>query len=192
MEYQIQPVSRSGMLCGVAALIGLAGCDPCTPNPCGDKSFCNGEEKCMASGGFLPCRPGDPVICNDGEVCSEDLRACVEAECTTNEDSDDGESCVPLTTDPPCTAIGFAGVILIVTDKNGDTVTGAMITLTVKDVTETATTGRSGIYVGPDRSGLHTMVIEADGYAPVTIEAVVQEFDCLHNQVTLGVALTRL
>ena len=148
MEYQIQSVFRSGILCGVAALIGLAGCDLCTPNPCSDKSFCNGEEKCMASGGFLPCGPGDPVICNDGEVCSEDLRACVEAKCTTNEDCGDA----PLTTDPRCIAMGFAGVILIVTDDNGDPVTGAMITLTVKDVTETATTGSSGIYVGPDRS----------------------------------------
>ncbi len=180
------------MLCGVAALIDLAGCDLCSPNACGDNSFCNGEEKCMASGGFLPCRPGDPVICNDGEVCREDLRACVEAESTTNEDCDDGEGC----TEDLCLLNeclnGFAGVILIVTDENGDPVTGVMTTLTVKDGTETATTGSSGIYVGPDRSGLHTMVIEADGYAPVTIEAVVQGFDCLHDQVTLGVALTRL
>ncbi len=100
-------------------------------------------------------------------------------------------ACVPLTTNPPCIAIGIPGVVLTVTDENDDPLTGAMITLTVQDVTETATTGSSGIYVGPDRSGLHTVVIEADGYAPVTIEVVVKEFDCLHEQVSLGVALTR-
>ncbi len=192
MEYQIQSVFRWGILLGVAALIGVAGCNPCPPNECADPSFCNGDEKCMTLGGFTPCSAGDPVICNHGEVCREDLRACVEAECTTNQNCEDGEGC----TEESCLLNeclnGFAGVILIVTDENGDPVTGAMITLTVKDGTETATTGHSGIYVGPDRSGLHTMVIEADGYAPFTIEIVVQGVDCLHEQVTLQAALTRV
>ncbi len=191
MEYRIQPVFRSGILCGAAALIGLAGCNPCPPNECADPSFCNGDEKCMTLGGFTPCSPGDPVICNDGEVCSEELRACMEAERATNEDCEDGERCTEdLRLVNECLN-GFAGVILIVVDENSDPITGAMITLTVKDGTETVTTGHSGIYVGPDRSGLHTMVIEADGYAPVTLETVVQGVDCLHEQLTFWRALAR-
>ena len=101
-------------------------------------------------------------------------------------------ACVPLTGGPPCIAIGLPGVVLTVTDKNGDPVTGARITVTVKDVMETVTTDDLGLYVGPDRSGLHTIVIEADGFALVTVEVAVKDFDCLHDQVSLGVTLTPL
>lgn len=58
-------------------------CDPqagrCRNTPddqaCADESACNGAEVCDAT---LGCRPGAPVTCSDGEVCTIDK--CVEGE----------------------------------------------------------------------------------------------------------------
>jgi hypothetical protein len=36
---------------------------------CADGAFCNGDETCVAS----LCQPGEPIVCDDGVTCTEDI-----------------------------------------------------------------------------------------------------------------------
>lgn len=64
---------------------------------CSDGAACNGEEACRAGA----CAPGTPLVCDDGDACSDDL--CVEptgctaiarpACCASAVDCDDGHAC---------------------------------------------------------------------------------------------------
>lgn len=66
---------------------------------CSDENICNGEESCDGAG---QCRPGTPLICDDGNACTDDAcdpqSGCVH---TSNMDPcDDDDTC---TTDDVCT-----------------------------------------------------------------------------------------
>jgi V8-like Glu-specific endopeptidase len=66
----------------------------CTTNAeCGDGNLCNGEETCGVSG---QCQPGTPIICNDGNPCTDDTCNPATGGCVfTNNTApcDDGDAC---------------------------------------------------------------------------------------------------
>ena len=100
-----------------------------------------------------------------------------------------------------CTEVYAYGLTVTVADENGEPVTGAALTLTDADYTETIPgppgTGielEGGVYLGAgERAGTYTLTIEAEGFEPVTIDNIVIEADECHViGVTREVALTAL
>ena len=91
-----------------------------------------------------------------------------------------------------CTEIFVSGVNVSVTDENGDPISGATLTLTEGDFSETMIELRAGEYVGAgERAGTYTLTIEAEDFEPVTIDDIVVDADECHViPVMLEVSLT--
>ncbi len=79
-----------------------------------------------------------------------------------------------------CTQVFVYGVNLTVQDGAGDPVTGATVTLTSGQFSETMMERSPGEYVGAgERAGTYSVRIEADGFASETLtDIVVDEDEC--------------
>jgi len=84
-----------------------------------------------------------------------------------------------------CTDIFVYGLNATLTDSEGNPVTGATLTLSQGDFTETmmewdAATS-PGVYVGAgERAGTYTLSIEGDGFDPATVNDIVVTADECH------------
>ncbi len=77
---------------------------------CEDGLVCNGTELCRTTDGT--CQPGTPIICGEGEVCSETVPGCTV--CETDSDCDDqndctADVCFPDPLDPRCEHTPLSG-----------------------------------------------------------------------------------
>ncbi len=103
----------------------------------------------------------------------------------------------PLNMLPPsggivCTEIFIYGINLTLTDEAGEPITGATVTLTSGDFSETMLDLGSGVYAGAgERAGTYSMLIEADGFGSETVADIVVDADECHViPVAREVALT--
>ena len=77
---------------------------PGTPLACDNHDFCDGIETCDPVRG---CLPGTSVVCNDGQVCTDDV--CIPATGQCRYDPVPGRACDdgnPCTSDDTCDAAG--------------------------------------------------------------------------------------
>ena len=80
-----------------------------------------------------------------------------------------------------CTEIFVYGVNVSVTDEADEPVTGAVLTLTDGDYSKTMQELAEGGYVGAgERAGTYTLIVEADGFEPATIEGIIVDADECH------------
>ena len=80
-----------------------------------------------------------------------------------------------------CTEIFVYGVTVTVTDEAVEPVTGAVLTLTDGDYSETMEELAEGEYAGAgERAGTYTLVVQADGFEPATIEGIIVDADECH------------
>lgn len=80
-----------------------------------------------------------------------------------------------------CTEQFVYGVNVSVSDENGDAVTGATLTLTDGDYTETMDEISDGEYVGAgERAGTYSLTVEAAGFESVTIDDIEVNADECH------------
>jgi len=80
-----------------------------------------------------------------------------------------------------CTEVFVYGLTVTLTDDNGVPITGATLTLTDGNYSETLQELENGVYVGAgERAGTYTLAIAADGYMPVTVEHIVVNADECH------------
>lgn len=102
------------------------------------------------------------------------------------------EGCFRIFDGVVCTEIFVYGVNVTVTDENGDPVSGATLTLTEGDFSETMEELRAGEYVGAgERAGAYTLTVEAAGFEPVAVDDIVVDADECHViPVTRLVSLT--
>ena len=105
----------------------------------------------------------------------------------------------PAVMDPViCTEIFVFGLNVTITDGNGDSVSGATLTLVEGDYTEIMMEidpmGQSGVYVGAgERAGTYSLTIEADGFDTVTLDDIPIDADVCHViPVELVLSLTAL
>ena len=92
-----------------------------------------------------------------------------------------------------CTAEWVSGVTVNLTDAaTGEPITGATLTLTEGDYTETMENPGSGFYSGAgERPGTYTLTIGATGYESQTrTDLVVHDAPCHVIPVELDIALT--
>ncbi len=101
--------------------------------------------------------------------------------------------CFPILDGTICTDDFRAGVNVTVTDENGDPISGATLTLTEGDFSETMEeSSRAGEYFGAgERAGAYTLTVEAVGFEPVVVDdIVVDEDECHVIPVAQEVSLT--
>ncbi len=80
-----------------------------------------------------------------------------------------------------CTEVFVYGVNVTVTDDADEPVTEAVLTLTDGEYSETMEELAEGEYAGAgERAGTYTLVIEADGFEPATIEGIIVDEDECH------------
>ena len=80
-----------------------------------------------------------------------------------------------------CTEIFVYGLNVTVTDVNDNAITGATLTLTAGDYTETMEEFDAGTFVGAgERAGTYTLRVEADGFVTQTITDIVIDADECH------------
>lgn len=83
--------------------------------------------------------------------------------------------------DTACTEIFVSGVNVSVTDQDGQPVTGAVLTLTEGDFSETMEDLGDGEYAGAgERAGTYTLTVDADGFETATVENIVVGADECH------------
>ena len=80
-----------------------------------------------------------------------------------------------------CTEIFVYGVNVTVTDEAEEPVSGAVLTLADGEFSETMEEVAEGEYAGAgERAGTYTLVVEADGFEPATIEGIIVDADECH------------
>lgn len=91
-----------------------------------------------------------------------------------------------------CTALFAYGINLTIRDTAGNPVTGATVTLTDGQYSETMMELGPGEYVGAgERAGTYSMLIEADGFVSKTVAGIeIDEDECHVIPVALVVGLT--
>lgn len=74
---------------------------------------------------------------------------------------------------PACTPSVEPGVTVLLTDEQGAAIEGATLTLTSGAFTEVMRESGDGRYTGADeRPGTYGLMIEADGFAPRSVEGI--------------------
>ncbi len=105
------PICNDGISCTDDMCVCGAFCICFNISNCADELVCNGTELCCTTSGgcdgtpWGECQPGTPIVCGDGEVCSETVPGCTV--CETDSDCDDendctADVCIPDPGDPRC------------------------------------------------------------------------------------------
>jgi len=82
---------------------------------------------------------------------------------------------------PVCTEVFVYGLTATVTDEDGAPIEGATLTLTEGNYSETLEGIGGGTYIGAgERAGTYSLTVEAEAFAPETIERIVVDEDECH------------
>lgn len=82
---------------GYTWTLEACGEDMCSDESCSDGNFCNGEEICLDG----VCQSGTPVVCDDGDMCTEDFCNETTDSCDiTSVNCDDNNECTEDSCNP--------------------------------------------------------------------------------------------
>jgi len=80
-----------------------------------------------------------------------------------------------------CTDIFVFGLTVNVSNENGNPISGAALTLTEGNLSETMQETFPGQYAGAgERAGTYTLTVEAAGFTPLTLDNITVDADICH------------